>query len=465
MFLNIDQKKPEKIALLDDTNKSITYGELVKFCNDLSEKQLQRGLVLCLCDNSVDSAVGYISLIENKLVPIMLSVNTDPKLIESFIKNYEPMYIFSPKSNEYISEDSTKILSYGEFGLVSRSNNIDDLNENLSILLPTSGSTGSPKLVRYKYGNLESNAENVAKGLKWTDSEIGFMDLPMNYTMSLNVINVHLWLGARVVLTKHNILSREYWSQLDGKDITNITGVPFSYELLEKLGLYRKNLPKLNYLCQGGGKLPNDRFKSLTKYAKETNKYFIPTFGTTETSARMSFLPSNFVDEKIGSIGKPFPYGKMYLIDEDNNEITNSDVRGELVYEGPNVTMGYAMNKSDLLLDDEWCGKYITGDYASIDEDGFFYIQGRKSRFLKLLGHRVSLDQTELLIKDEFKIECACTGTDECMVIYITDSEKTESVHEFVSKKMDLYMGLFKVKVISEIPRNEAGKTMYKLLK
>ena len=133
-----------------------------------------------------------------------------------------------------------------------------------------------------------------------------------------------------------------------------------------------------------------------------------------------------------------------------------------MCYKGPNVTMGYAVCKTDLLKDDEFNGVYHTGDLARRDEDDCYYVTGRLSRFLKLLSYRVSLDQSERLIQQEFDIECACSGTDQKMNIYITDGSKRTDVLAFISEKTGLFKNLFKIFVVPEILRNELGKIRYK---
>ncbi len=176
-------------------------------------------------------------------------------------------------------------------------------------------------------------------------------------------------------------------------------------------------------------------------------------------------LPPELVISKIGSVGRAIPDGELFLIDDEGKKLSQSIAEGELCYKGPNVTMGYATCKEDLLKDDEWKGEFHTGDLAKRDEDGCYYITGRKSRFLKLLSYRVGLDQTERLINEHFNIDCACTGTDQSMEVYITDASLTNEVLNFISKKTNLYKNLFKIFAVEKIPRNDSGKIAYKDLK
>ena len=161
-------------------------------------------------------------------------------------------------------------------------------------------------------------------------------------------------------------------------------------------------------------------------------------------------------------MGIAIPGGKFSLIDVYGKEIAESDVMGELVYEGPNVTLGYAECVDDLIKGDEFLGKLITGDMAKRDEEGYFYIVGRKKRFLKIFGNRVNLDETERMIKAQFNnIDCACAGLDDKMYIFITDETLCDEIKKFISDKTGLNVAAFKVKTIGEVPKNESGKTLY----
>ena len=100
---------------------------------------------------------------------------------------------------------------------------------------------------------------------------------------------------------------------------------------------------------------------------------FFATFGTSETTARLAYLEPTKALEKIGSIGKAIPEGKLSLIDDAGHEIMDCEAEGELVYAGPNVTLGYALCKEDLLKGDERNGIYCTGDIARRDAEGYYF--------------------------------------------------------------------------------------------
>ncbi len=459
MFLNLDQKERNSVAAIDSKGIMISYGELVDETICLSENVKNRSIVLCLCENTIDMLVGYLAFIEGRSVPLLLSADTDRTFVKKICERYQPQYIYAPR--RILNKEIPEIFYQGEYSLYQTQNERYPLNDNLALLMSTSGSTGSPKFVRYTRKNLEANAQNVARAFNWTAKERALIDLSMAYTMGLNVINTHLYVGAELLMTTDNIMSPEYWDFIKEYDATNITGVPFSYELMLKLRFTDMDLPYLTTLAQGGGMLPDKDFEKLAVYAEENGKRFIATFGTTETAARMTLLPADMAVIKTGSIGKAIPEGEAFLIDDDGRKIETPDKEGELCYRGPNVTMGYAENAGDLIKGDEFCGEYHTGDLAKYDEDGYYYITGRKARFLKLTGHRVSLDDCEKMVENLFETECACTGTDRGMDIYVTCSGCSDEIAAMLSSRTGLQQALFTVHETDIIPRNGTGKILY----
>ena len=459
MFLNLDIHEKDKIAIKDDSGYSLTYADVCRTIGEFDALALPRSVVFCLCENCAGSLIGYLAFENNRQVPLLLSAGLDEGLRTNLETMYEPSYYWAPERKAEEIGGEKVYEAYG-YVLLKTAYAPYPLNEKLSMLLTTSGSTGSPKLVRHKYGNLEANAENVAKVFEWTTDEIGICDLPMNYTMGLNVINSHLVAGASVLMVKANLMDPNFWEFIKVNEGTSFCGVPFSYEIMRRIGFDKMDLPKLRTMAEGGGKLTDKMFRWIASYAQSSGKRFCATFGTSETSARMAFLNPELALDKIGSIGKAIPAGELFLLDEVAEE--DGSATGELGYRGPNVTMGYALCKEDLTKDDEFCGEYHTGDIAKRDAEGFYYIIGRKGRFLKLFGLRVSLDETERILKTQYPgADIVCTGDDKCMNIFVTDANLKDEIIPFISAKTKLHNSAFRVCVIDEIPRNEYGKVRF----
>nr|WP_296832346.1 AMP-binding protein [uncultured Marvinbryantia sp.] len=459
MFLDIDKHNQEKIAIKDDSGYSLTYSDICRVIYEFDSLKLPRCVIFCLCENCAGSLVGYLAFENNKQVPLLLGAELDKELRENLEAIYTPSYYWVPE-RKVKEVGGQEVYSSCGYVLLRTGYGKYPMNQKLSMLLTTSGSTGSPKLVRHKYGNLEANAENVAKVFSWTVDEVGICDLPMNYTMGLNVINSHLVVGASVLMVKANLMDPDFWDFIKVNGGTSFCGVPFSYEVMRRIGFDKMNLPEIHTLAEGGGKLTDKMFKWIAEYAKNNGKRFCATFGTSETSARMAFLDPDLAMEKVGSVGKAIPGGEIFLLDEAEN--ADGTVTGELGYRGPNVTMGYALCKEDLIKDDEFCGEYHTGDIAMRDKDGFYYIIGRKGRFLKLFGLRVSLDETERILKTQYPgVDFVCLGDDKKMNIFTTNQEIKKEIIPFICTKTNLHNSAFRVHWVNEIPRNDYGKVKY----
>ena len=459
MIYDIDKHNPSSIAVIDDEGQNVTYGEICSFTKNFREALPKRTLVFILAQNNLGTLLGYLGCLQNKVVPLIISLNTDHELYNRFIDMYHPEYLWLPQETADNKGFIPLFQAYG-YSLVKTGLDAPALFEDLSMLLPTSGSTGSPKLVRHSYRNLEANAENVKLLFQLTPNQRAMASLPIHYTMGRSVIDSHLKAGATILLSGMSLLDKRFWTRLKDERATSFTGVPYSYDLFSKLHFERMDLPDLEIITQGGGKLSEKMFVYLAKYAEEHGKKFIATYGQTECSARMTYLPYNLAKSKICSIGIAEPNSKLSIVDSEGVETLEGEATGEMVFRGENVTLGYATCAEDLAKGDENNGVMHTGDIAHRDEDGCYFIVGRMKRFLKIYGLRISLDEVENLIKGSFNVDCVCFGTDELLKILITKSSLLNEVKEFVIEKTHLFHKAIEVEYIEKIPRNEAGKVI-----
>ncbi len=461
---NLEHHK-DKTALIDEFGGQMTYDVLNSESSVLAERIGHRCLVFSLCRNEIGSVLGYTSFVNNGIVPVMVNSHLEEMLLNNLLNTYKPEYLWVPKDQiEQFSDMSVEYEAYN-YSLLKTCYKIQyPLYEELGLLITTSGSTGSPKLVRQSYTNLFNNAQSISEYLKLDETERPITTLPMNYVYGLSIINSHFLVGATLLLTDKGLMQKEFWEFFKDAEATSFGGVPYTYEMLDKLRFYRMKLPSLRTMTQAGGKITPELHEKFAAYAVENGKKFVVMYGAAEATSRMGYLPPEMALKKKGSMGIPIPGGKFSLIGADGKEVTDPYTTGELVYEGKNVTLGYAEIGEDLSLGDERHGVLETGDMAQFDDEGYYYIVGRKKRFLKIYGNRVNLDEIDRLIKGEFEIEVASSGIDDHMYIFVTDSEKAESVREFVIAKTKLNPVAFKVFTIDEIPKNDSGKTLYKEL-
>lgn len=457
-------KYAENTAVITESGDKITYGQMLRASGALVEHIPGRCLVICLCRNEFGSLLGYVSFVNHGIVPIMVDAGLDRALLASLIGSYKPDYIWAPQDTVAEFDGCRRVYDTCNYALLKTGyDHAYPLYEELALLLTTSGSTGSPKLVRQSYRNLKANTRSIVEYLELDETERPITTLPMNYTYGLSILNTHLYVGASVILTEKTLMQKEFWQQFKTHGATSFGGVPYIYEMLDKLRFFRMDLPSLRTMTQAGGKLSPELHKKFAEFAQASGRHFVVMYGQTEATARMGYLPHDKALEKYGSMGIAIPGGKFSLIDVNGGEITQPEVVGELVYEGENVTLGYATCGEDLCKGDEWHGRNVTGDMAKRDADGYYYITGRKKRFLKIFGSRVNLDETERLVKSQFPaLDCACGGVDDKMYVFITDPVMQDTVRKFLAEKLSFHSSAFAIVPIAEVPRNASGKVLYK---
>lgn len=459
-------RNSKNIAVITDKGEQLTYGELNAEAARFADAITEKSLLFCLCENRLGSLVGYVSCLEHHNPIVLLDGSKDITVLHNLMAIYQPEYV-------WISTDNIKniggktVYQYATFSLQRMTYEVEvekpEINPELALCLTTSGSTGSPKFVRLSATNVLTNAESIAKYLDIDENERPVTTLPSYYSYGVSVINSHLIKGATILLTEGTVAQRNFWNFMKDQKATSIAGVPYTYEMLKMLRFMRMDLPYLKTMTQAGGKLNKDLAKEYIEWAQSKGKRFFVMYGQTEATARMSYLPLEHALDKYASIGIAIPRGKFSLINVNGNAIEEPDVDGELVYEGPNVSLGYAECRADLAKGDENNGVLHTGDVARRDTDGYYYITGRMKRFVKVWGNRCNLDATEQLVK-AVTTSCACVGVDDKITIFVTQEGLEESIIKLLVEKTGFNNRAFEVRVIDAIPVKSSGKIDYQVM-
>ena len=457
------EKFKENFAVITDKGEKLTYNDLAAVSKTFAEAVSKKGLLFCLCENRIGSLVGYVASMEYHIPIVLLDGSKDMSVLQNLVIIYQPEYIWA--ESEKVGEiGGETIYKYASYSLQKMSYQVEvekpEINSELALCLTTSGSTGSPKFVRLSSNNVLANAESIAEYLEIDENERPVTTLPSYYSYGVSVINSHLIKGATILLTEGTVAQRDFWSFLKEQKATSIAGVPYTYEMLKMLRFMRMDLPYLKTMTQAGGKLNKDIAKEYIEWAQSKDKRFFVMYGQTEATARMSYLPLEHALDKYASIGIAIPRGKFSLIDVNGNAIEEPDVDGELIYEGPNVSLGYAECRADLAKGDENNGVLHTGDVARCDADGYYYITGRLKRFVKVWGNRCNLDATEQLVK-AITTSCACVGVDDKITIFVTEQGLEEKIVKLLVEKTGFNNRAFEVRVIDAIPVKSSGKLDY----
>jgi len=465
MFFNDLDKFNDNLAV-KDAHSELTYAQLASKCRQFQtlvlegeseQKRVQsKSLFVLKCANNIGSLIAYLTLLRAGHSIILMDQNASDCHLRQTIE------LFSPIASIEISDSLTPEIIYNP-----EASYCSEIDSQLALLLSTSGSTGSAKYVALSYQNLQANAASICQYLPIQQSDKTLCSLPIFYSYGLSVINSHLLSGACCVLSDFSPVNREYWHVLENEEISSIAGVPYSYEMLLRLRFTSKKFPNLRYFTQAGGKLAADKIVTLCRYADQHNKQFFVMYGQTEATARMSFLaPQNGI-EKPDSIGKAIHGGKFTLIDQNGNSIEKPNIQGELVYTGPNVMMGYASKISDLNTFRQK-QQLHTGDLAYFDEQGDFFITGRRSRFIKLFGNRIGLDQIEQRLTNMGLEGYAC-GNDQALVIAvdknaISNKMTAVEIKTSLSEWLSLHHSVINILQLDSLPINANGKRDYQAI-
>lgn len=436
-----------KTALILENNKRITYKDLLLISKKISKQiDKEKKLIFLLGQNNLESIAGYISFIKKGHTVTFLDSRINKFFLDNLVKLYKPNYIFCEKKIKKISSYNST-LNFKSYVLLKRKK-IEKhiLHRDLMLLMSTSGTTGSPKFVRQSYLNIISNTKKIIKYLKIKSSDITVTSLPISYVYGLSVINTHLIAGATIVLTNYSMVEKNFWKIIKKNKVNNFSGVPYNYSIIEKIS--KKGLPNsIKYTTQAGGKINKVLLTKIINIYKKNKIKLIQMYGAAEATSRMSYLKWQFAEKKLGSIGKPIPGGSFYLIDKNGKRTKK---KGELVYEGKNVSMGYSETLRDLSLPDLNKGKLKTGDLAYADKDGFYYIEGRKNRYIKIYGIRVNLSELETILSNK-GIDAIMRESGENKIdVFFKDPSRIKDGLDYISKITSISLKVFEGRVISK---------------
>lgn len=428
--------------------QTLSYQQLAQQIKRQRERLLAHSLRHQTCAllfaPTIDAVVCYLACLDAQVPLLLLAPDIDAESLQHYVARFQLACVFDQR---------------GQWQMMAR--RAEPVRRDLAVLLTTSGSTGSPKCVMLSERNLSANARSICHYLPMQTTDIAITSLPLNYSYGLSLLNSHLWLGASVVLTPTDMLSKAFWQLMQVHRVTSLAGVPFSYQMLRTLRLERMELPALRYLTQAGGRLPLPLSQHFAELARQKNWLFYQMYGQTEATARIAYLPPDALPEYGDCIGIAIPDGQLWLRDlETGMALQQNGVTGELIYCGPNVMLGYAVSEDDLRGDGA-LSELATGDLAERLENGFYRITGRKRRFVKLHGKRWSLDHLEQQLIQRLDIHTMVCGRDERLLVACETEQQAAQIATALKQHWLLHPSLFNTLVLAPLPRLANGKNDY----
>lgn len=431
----------DRIAVATAT-ETLSYRDLADRARDTAAALgRDRKLILLEAANTVPALVAYLGALAGDHVAIPVPPGVSQVTL---IDTYDPDVVV----------DATGYLRH------RRHRGGHQLHSDLALLLSTSGSTGSPKLVRLSAGNLRSNARAIAEYLQITESDCAATTLPMAYTYGLSVIHSHLWQGAGLLLTDRSVSDDEFWDLFRRHGATSFAGVPYTFDLLDRVGFDGMDLPTLRYVTAAGGRLRPESVLWYAALARRRGFEFFVMYGATEATARMAYLPSSLAESHPDAIGRAIPGGSFTLAPLDD---WNEPDIGELVYHGPNVMMGYARSSADLASGPTLTALH-TGDVARHVGDGLYQVIGRLDRFVKLYGLRIDLARVESEVH-EHGHSVMCTEAGGLLVAAATGPVDTADLRRRTAEAAGLPLAAVRAVAVPKLPVLPSGKPDYPALR
>lgn len=460
-FLNTIEEFDNKIAYFTDKDNFVTYRQLVSESDSFGISLLARQLALCISSNSPEFLTGYLGMMRQGIVPILLNSDISDENISALIQIYKPRYVFS--SSDVSNLEFKQLSKLGNYKLFQNQENFSKLDQDLAILLTTSGTTSSSKLVKISYNNIQSNTKSIVEFMKLDWRSRAITTLPFNYSYGLSIINTHLFVGGSLILNNHSITEPNFWEKFRNCSPTHLGGVPFSYEIYKRFEGEIFSSHSVDTLTQAGGRLSEKLVHFFAEKCLAESKNFYVMYGQTEATARISFLPAERAVSKPGSIGRAIPGGQIFLHDSTNEIINVPHTAGELVYIGPNVSLGYAESFKDLLSNEERQELLHTGDIGFFDSDGDFFITGRSSRYAKINAVRINLEEIDSFLAELGFISATITN-DVKIFVFLENRHPFDELKVKIQYLANIRPSQLEVSRIDLLPRTNSGKINFREL-
>ena len=417
-------------------NKTVIRREITHINRIYSETASRKKLILLVSDNSLEAVSLYCYHMKKRNTVFFVGNAKKASDIMALIERFRPDEVFmdrkkirdvdsEPALHMEIEKNYHICFPFYQYVWLQRKQGLQDvLYKDLALLMVTSGSVGNGKIVALSYDNLRSNAQAIIGSLEIDENDRAGILLPVSYVYGLSVVNSHLLADAELLLPAGNMFQKGYWDFLEACGVTSFCGVPYTYEILDCLKILSRPWKELRLLTQAGGAMSREMKRKLLAWIYDRKQREITThlaimYGQTEATARMSTFFLDQHPDKMDSVGRAIDGGAF--------QIKNGNYAGEgdIYYCGENVCLGYVEEREDLTEDTAaWrqnTDLLDTGDVGKLDEEGYLYITGRKKRFIKCNGVRISLDELERSIENKWETPVVCVqkASDEKILLFI----------------------------------------------
>ncbi|MCP4138484.1 MAG: acyl--CoA ligase [bacterium] len=491
------QKYPTKEAVIYEKTRT-SFSEINSKANQLAEWLIKQGVsvgdrVAMIQENCPEYIITYYGALKAGAVIVSLSSDIKTDSLVPLLEELDAKVIISNKKFESMLRE-IDLPAYNVKGLLLRDPELDWSGTSLEVaswadtiqdkeasnpglameqsdlaaIIYTSGSTGKPKGVTLSHGNILVNTDSICQYLELTENDIQMVVLPFFYVMGKSLLNTHFAVGGAVVLNNKFAFPATVIKQMVEEKVTGFSGVPSTFAYLlhrSPLAKNRENLTSLRYCSQAGGHMSGQIKEELMQILPSQTKIVI-MYGATEASARLSYLDPDRLKDKMDSMGKAIPGVTLQILDPQGNPVARGET-GEVVASGDNIMQGYWKDPEATakVLDEK--GWYHSGDMGYEDEEGFYFLVGRRDNLLKVGGHRINPEEVEdALMATELVLEAAVVGIpDELLgnrleaVVVPIDKKSTDSdILGKCAEKLPKYKIPSGIAMVRSLPKKPNGK-------
>ena len=444
----------------------LDYKTLIKAIDAVKNNlaQERRGLAFMLFSSCFDDVALYLGAVAAGHVPLLLDPKLDPSLLAPLVAHYRPDFILGSDAKspgpDWRQIEGCAAFAKKDPDLLS----FPEIHPDLALLLPTSGSTGSPKMARLTANAVDHNCQAIIHALAIRQTDRPLAHLPLHYSYGLSVLHSHLSVGASIILTEYSMMQPEFWDLARLEKCSSFSGTPFHYRMLDRLGLNELDAPDILVLTQAGGRLGAELVEKMHNLMTQRGGRFYVMYGQTEAAPRITTLDFADAPGHWASAGKALMDSQLLAVDSDHHVLPPGQP-GEIVYIGPNVMMGYAHDRADLGLGDDVKGVLHTGDTGYLDNDGRLYLTGRASRMAKVAGLRLNLDEIEKLAESHGRIAAVECKDGVALFVEQLDNEARRALLDDLAKRLRIHAHFFFIHPIDAIPVTAKAKIDYAKLK
>ena len=445
-------------------------GEILNFGASLISRGLKKGdRILIGCLLSPRTGIAYLGAIYAGLVPVPVDEAVLGTSVNSMLSTTGARAIWTERKIPFDLTGDVIVMHGRQDNCAADPPFPASCHENdIAVLMATSGSTGTPRFVMISHGNLIANTEAIIRSQHLADDERAMLILPLSYCYGASVFHTHLYQGGGIVFDRRFMFPDKVLKAIEQHGCTTFAGVPTVYNILLRRSNIRSiPMPGLRRFLQAGGALGPEQIREMRKASPKAKFYVM--YGQTEATSRIACLDPERLGEKLGSVGTPLDNLTVSIVDEEGCELSAGEL-GEIVVKGPSVSRGYLNDEEEScrIFGD---GRLRTGDLGYRDEDGYLWIKGRKSAFMKMRGVRVSFNEIETVV-------AACQGVQECAVsvvphvevgeafdLWIVPEQGSENIAEEVRRNLPSHWSCESIHSVAEIPKTSNGKISLSALK